>query len=271
MAPKRNTTRRRSSHPDPSTVLTLASRRDLPIKPAEFLARNPVFRVEEFTRAHSDGTRSPRTISASLAYHVRQGHLFNPRRGLYTSTRGVDPWVLGSRLTPDAVIAYDGALSFHKLAGLGYGMSYLTEHRSAPFHYNEVAYTPVKVPLLRHGPDIEIRERAGQALRVTSLARTVVDVLDRLDLLHDPVDLLRTLVETRGLDFDAMLAHVKHLGRRVTAGRLGLYLCSHRDAPRSVLFALEHLIPTSATYFDRRQAGEGHHFFGRWEIGRAHV
>jgi hypothetical protein len=77
-----------------------------------------VFRLETFRDAHVASGRDAQTSASLLRYHVAQGHLVSLRRGLYARVGPLDPWLLGSRLTADAVLAYDGALSFHGLTGL---------------------------------------------------------------------------------------------------------------------------------------------------------
>ncbi len=157
------------------------------LKASDFIARNPIFRFETFVAAHTADGRSPATSAAILRYHVKTGRLHNMRRGLYASVGPLDPWVLGSRLTRDAIIAYDGALSFHKLAGLGHSISFATKERSKPFSWNEVVYSGIRPVYLPD--DVEGCERSGQVLKVTSIECTLVDLLDRLDLAPEPLEL----------------------------------------------------------------------------------
>lgn len=92
------------------------------MRPVEYFARHPVFRFEDFAAAHqADGARQPAASKAALQQHLRAGHLVHLRRGLYAVVpRGasadelrVDPFLLASRLAPDAVIAYHAALQLH--------------------------------------------------------------------------------------------------------------------------------------------------------------
>ena len=56
-------------------------------RPVDFIAQNPVFRLEEFVAAYRDMERSPRSATEELKYHVKTGRLLNLRRGLSTRRR----------------------------------------------------------------------------------------------------------------------------------------------------------------------------------------
>ena len=84
------------------------------MKPVDYFATHSLFRFEEFAAAHREGdARKPTASQAVLRQHLRAGHLVHVRRGLYASVpRGtlsehlqIDPFLLASRLAPDAAIA----------------------------------------------------------------------------------------------------------------------------------------------------------------------
>ena len=100
----------------------------------------------------------------------------------------IDPYLIGSRLTEDAVIAYHAALQYHGRAYcVMHRYTYLTRHRARPFRFQGSDYVPVAVPAaLRAFPDggggvLEISPGGG-GVRVTSLERTLVDVMDAPEL-----------------------------------------------------------------------------------------
>ena len=87
-----------------------------------FFRTHPVFTVEDFAGfLSSDETHNLRTQESLLAYHVKAGNIVRVRRGLYAvvppgasaETYPVDPFLLASRMTNDAVLAYHTALEFH--------------------------------------------------------------------------------------------------------------------------------------------------------------
>jgi predicted transcriptional regulator of viral defense system len=89
------------------------------MRPKDFFAQRSVFRLDELRAALlSSGERSPATVGAILKQHVGAGRLINVRRGLYAvvppaadaASYRVDPFLVASRLTRDAVISHHAAL-----------------------------------------------------------------------------------------------------------------------------------------------------------------
>ena len=240
--------------------------------PAQFIAEHPVFRLEELLAA--DGTRSLAAVKAALGYHVAQGRIVCFKRGLYTrGLRGIDPWLLGSRLTPDAVLAYDGALSFHDVTDLGYGMSLLSRHRVRYLVHNEVCYRTVPPPkalakLADPGGTVVEREREGVMVRVTTLERAFVDCLDRPELGPGLEELCELLQAERHLDLTRMVDYARRLGHPIVAARLGLFAEHHRAWGQAALelAALERMRPSTATRFDPAHRGKAERYVQRWNV-----
>jgi hypothetical protein len=116
------------------------------LKPADFIEQHSVFRFDEFLEAHAAFGASANTTKALLQYHLKSGRLKRPRRGLYTHDADVDPWLLGSKLSADAVIAYEGAMSFHGVWPLAHSIPFFTQERGRQFAFNDVIYRPTEVP-----------------------------------------------------------------------------------------------------------------------------
>lgn len=244
-------------------------------RPSDFFARNPIFRFEEFAAAHEAAGRSSASAASILKHYVRQGRLRHAKRGLYCPPLFPDPWVLGSKLTRDAVIAYDGALSFHGFTELEYGMTIITREQLHYFVFNEVVYRGVRAPSEKGfsgteshetPPSIIEVERSGQTLKVTTRERTLVDVLDRLDLGPRPAELWHLFKTAPGLDHAAMVMHAAKLGRRVTLARLGFFLEQLLGAQHLLVDLLRKSRPRTPTYFDRGDR-RGEHLFERtWNL-----
>ena len=126
------------------------------MKPLDYFATHPVFRLEDFAAAHQAGGRlKPSSSLAIVKQHVRAGNLLHVRRGVYAVVpRGlspdrvvVDPYVLATNLAPDAVVAYHGALQFHgKAHSLARRVPFLTSTKAKPFEFRGTAFVPVPVP-----------------------------------------------------------------------------------------------------------------------------
>jgi predicted transcriptional regulator of viral defense system len=253
------------------------------VKPLDYFATHPVFRFEEFASAHQEGgARKPSASKAILRQHVRAGHLLHVRRGLYAVVpRGtspddlqIDPFLLASRLAPDAVIAYHAALQLHGRAhSLSRRITYLTCTRTKPFEFRRAEFAPVTVPLaLRRLPDqgggiIEV-VRGGLWVRVTTLERTLVDVL------HAPrhgggwEEIWRSLESVEFFDVDAVTDYALELGSAVTVAKVGFFLEQHREElmlEEAHLRRLQEHAPSQPMYLERgkRESGE---LLRRWNL-----
>ena len=106
------------------------------MKPVDYFSTHPLFRFEDFATAHREGdARKPAASQAVLRQHLRAGHLLHVRRGLYAvvprgtlaETLQIDPFLLASRLAPDAVTDYALKLgSAVTVAKVGF---FLEQHR----------------------------------------------------------------------------------------------------------------------------------------------
>ncbi|MEJ2293005.1 MAG: hypothetical protein P8Y05_15020 [Deinococcales bacterium] len=125
------------------------------MRATEFFETHPVFRHEEFLAAHTADGRSSVTSNNLLAQHVASGRLLRVRKGLYATVRKgqdprsamVDPYLLATRLTRDAAVAYHAAMQFH---GRAYSMwrrfHFLTAQRTRPFTFRGMEFVPVRAP-----------------------------------------------------------------------------------------------------------------------------
>jgi predicted transcriptional regulator of viral defense system len=243
----------------------MAARMRKSVRPADFFATHPVFTHSEFVAAHTAGGRSEHTSNALLAQHVAAGRLLRLRRGLYASIppgvdprrHNPDPYLVATKLRPDAVVAYHAALAFH---GRAYSVwnrhAYLTAERVRPFRFHGQEYQAVQAPATvrgRHhlGGGVDLRPHAGGEVRVTTLERTLVDVLDRPDLGGGWEEIWRSLEMIEFVDVTELVRYARLLDSAVTAARVGFFLEQHRDAwmvDAHHLVQLEKLAPTQPRY-----------------------
>jgi predicted transcriptional regulator of viral defense system len=214
------------------------------MKPTDFFAKHPVFRFEEFRAAHqAAGGRSPETTGSVLKQHVAAGNLLNVRRGLYArvpdgataATFRVDPYLLASRLSEDAVIAYHSALQLlGKAHSQSQRLTYLSARRAKPFVFQDTEFVAVLVPVsLRKLPDLggglRDEHRQGLSVRVTGYERTLVDVLDAPEHGGGWEEIWRSLESVEFFDLDAVVDYVLELGSALTVARVGFFLEQHRE------------------------------------------
>jgi len=241
--------------------------------PQRFFEAHPVFRTEEFVRAHAAHGRSPVTSAHVLAQNVSRGRLIRVRRGLYATVPSganpehflPDPYLVASRVREDAVLAYHTALAFHGHAYSDWSrFQYVSDNRPRPFTHRGVEYVAVTAPLaVRNAPDrggeLVERPHAGLTVRVTSLARCVVDLLDAPEHGGGWEEIWRSLEMIEFVDLDAVIRYATRLGTALTIARVGFFLDQHREAWKvrdDHLHALSALRPAQPTYLDRdRETG----------------
>jgi predicted transcriptional regulator of viral defense system len=241
--------------------------------PRQFFETHPVFRTEEFVWAHTAGGRSPITSARVLSRNVSRGRLIRVRRGLYATVPSgadlerflPDPYLVASRAREDAVLAYHTALAFHGRAYSDWSrFQYITAERTRAFSHRGVEFVAVTPPLAVRGvPDrggeIVERPHAGMTVRVTSLARCVVDLFDAPEHGGGWEEIWRSLEMIEFVDLDAVVRYATRLGSALTVARVGFFLDQHRDVWKvrdDHLSALSTLTPAQPRYLGRdREAG----------------
>jgi len=237
----------------------------------DFFAGNPVFSHEEFITARVAATGASRhTTNNLLAHHLAAGHLMRVRRGLYaTVPRGVrpdaasvDPYLVATKLTNDAVVAYHAALQYHgKAYSLWSRYAYLTRHRARPLEFRGSRFLPVQFPvavrsLPGSGSGVVEQRHAGGRVRVTTLERTLVDVLDAPEHGGGWEEVWRSLESVEFFELDAVVSCALELGSALTIARVGFFLAQHREAfmvEDGHLAALRAHAPAQPRYLDRRR------------------
>jgi predicted transcriptional regulator of viral defense system len=184
------------------------------------------------------------TLQNSLAYHRQQGHIIHIRRGLYYSvpqgmdstTYPVDPFLVASKIAPDAVLGYRTALAiFGKLHTLSNEFIYLsTKLEKGPYTFQDVRYRKVSIPtpLKKKNKErfgVTSVDRLGQEVFVTSLERTLVDVLDRPNLCGSWEEIWRSLESIEYFNVEEILHYALLLGNSTTTAKLGFFLDTHRE------------------------------------------
>lgn len=221
--------------------------------PSAFIAQHTSFTLDELRAAYRQMKRDPRSARDLVAYHLAQGNILSVRRGVYAAPRGVDPFALANRMAEDAVLAYDGALFFHRRDVFNHSIHYLTAHRPPTIDWNEIVYTAVHSPdRLACGGLLEGATASGQPLRVTGFEETLVDCLDRLELGPGVEVLWDVIKDSPFIDVARATKHWVRLGRSpLLASRLGVFLQANRRVGDGELHALENGCLQKPTYFQR--------------------
>lgn len=238
---------------------------------AEFFDGTPVFTRAEFEAARTEtARRSPRTTDSLLRRYVADGRLLRVRAGLYAVVpRGaaaaaapVDPYLVATKLAPDATLAYHAALQFWgKAYSVWQRFHFVTETSTRALRFRGLEFVPVTVPLpLRQLPTSERyvteQRHAGGTVRLSTLERTLVDVLDVPSNAGGWEEVWRSLEMVEFFDLDAVASYAVKLGSALTAARVGFFLEQHREAlmvEDKHLEPLRRLRPRQPRYLDARR------------------
>jgi len=245
------------------------------MKIEDFFHRRPIFTNEELAEfLASRKAHGPRTQESLLAYYTKIRRVVRVRRGLYAvvppganpETYSFDPFLLATKMTRDAALAYHTAL---EVQGKAYSvlqfLTYLSSKPLRPVAYRSQLYRGVKFPqtLLRKGKEnfsVVRIERSGLEVRVTSLERTFVDVLDRPSLSGSWEEIWRSLESVEFFDLDKVVEYSLLLENATTAAKVGFFLEQHREVlmvTEAHLKPLRDLRPQQPHYLERgrRKAG----------------
>lgn len=238
---------------------------------ADFFATHPVFTHEEYLAARgARGDRSPRTADSLLTRNAAAGKVVHVRRGLYAAvpagaspdTFQVDPFLLATKLAPDAAVAYHAALQFRgKAYSVWHRLSVLTRSHVRPLVFQGSEFVGVRPPRALDGlPDlgggVATEPHAGGSVRVTTFERTLVDVLDAPVLAGGWEEVWRSLEMVEYFDLAAVIAHTLARSSALTTARVGFFLDQHREelfVEEQHLAGLRKHAPRQPRYLDRRR------------------
>jgi predicted transcriptional regulator of viral defense system len=102
-------------------------------------------------------------------------------------------------------------------------------------------------------------ERRGLPCRVTTLERTLVDVLDRPALAGGLEEVWRSPANVPLVDLDVVVDYVRLFAQATLAAKVGFFLEQHQQSlgvPRDALERLRRLRPKQPHYLDRRLGGK---------------
>jgi predicted transcriptional regulator of viral defense system len=238
-----------------------------------FIGSHPVFRLDDLAQAFPHRARA--SLTSALQHQVNLGTLHNLHRGVYTRLPDahLDPWLLGSRLTPAAVVAQEGALAFHHLCKPTTRIPLVSRTRLLEIELLGHRYVSLRYPWgrdedrdglfellgLTHG------DRQGLKLAVQCPERAFVDCADRLEHLGGLEWLAGVFLETRELHPNRLADFALKLGSHIAIARIGLLMEAHEQLQhaRSAIARLEREHPASPTIFDPAYR-EGGRLVPRW-------
>jgi predicted transcriptional regulator of viral defense system len=239
----------------------------------DFFSAHPVFTREEFAHfLRGRLVKSARTTESHLLRYLTSGRIGRVKRGVYFSAgpgetaenASLDFLLVASRLTSDGVLAYHTALEAHGYAqSLFERLYFLTTSKAKALTFRGGHFIPVSpsAALRRKKKPFTLStevERRGLPCRVTTLERTLVDVLDRPDLAGGLEEVWRSLSSVPLFDLNVVVNYVRLCGQATLAAKVGFFLERRQAAlgvPRTVLERLRRMRPKQPHYLDRKLGG----------------
>lgn len=251
------------------------------MKVKQFFETHPVFRYEEFAGFMASlGTDRPESWRQQLNYHQKAGHLIHIRKFLYavkpmlSQDPWIDPYLLASKVTADAIIAYHSALELHGIAYTTFNeFTILSARQILPFTYvaqriRSVSHPKILVKNSHTEFGVKVINRGGMAIKLTCLERTIVDVLDRPDLGGGWEEIWRSLDHVTQLDADKIVEYVLLLKNSTTVAKVGFFLEQrpiHLAVDKKQIQKLLPYISKQPHYMSRNHRSEGK-YIEKWQL-----
>lgn len=215
------------------------------MKIEQFFFEHPVFRHEEFAHWKATyGHMQAHSLNSALQYYAKTGRIVSIRRKLYAVIPPnvsaedliVDPYLVAGNATQDAVLGYHTAL---ELMGASYStfgqFTYISEEKSKPFEYQDRWYQSASLPIALQREqkpfiNIEVINRQGVNLRITSAERTFVDILDRIELCGGWEEVCRSINNLAVLDISKIIEYCLLLENACLSAKVGYFLSQRQGA-----------------------------------------
>lgn len=183
-------------------------------------------------------------------------------RGSYAE----DPVIVAAHLVKPYFLSYYTALALHGLAQQAASQVYVTTTKQAKvLSYKGSVIRPVRLPE-RAFFGIEHVEYRGEKVAVSNLERTVVDVLSMPQYAGGYEEIIRCLMDARGVKWDRLLDYIKRTGKRILLNRTGYVfelLRQQVGTPDAFLEKLQALLSKNTYYFEKGKSGK---FVGKWRV-----
>jgi predicted transcriptional regulator of viral defense system len=227
------------------------------------------------------GTYSRRSRDRALAALCASGKLVRVQRGLYAraTPQGGEPdsYHVASYLSPDAVLGLRTALEVHAVvapdpAQCTYFAHLTKAGRGRTWRGTRMYRMAHPTALLRAGREFVetaiVDGRGGGQMRVATIERAFVDLLDRPRLTPGWPTVIQVLGAIPALDLDRVVQYVAYLDNATTAAKTGWILERYQErlgVTADVLWRLEQMRPRRPHYLSRSQRVSGR-VVTRWNL-----
>ena len=236
----------------------------------KFFYEHPVFRHKEFT----DWKLAQRAIQATsvnmaLSYYLKTGQNAQIHRGLYAvvppnqtkQTLSVDSYLIAAKSAVDAILSHHTALELHGIAYSSFGQfTYQTTQKNKPFEFQGQWFQAITHPTALQKKEntllgTQTINRQGLDITITNLARTFVDILDRVELCGGWEEVCRAINNMSVLNLDEAIGYCLLHDNARLAAKVGYFLEQRRGAFAATDTQLKKLLrakPPSPQYASKR-------------------
>lgn len=255
----------------------------------QFFDKFQVFRLEEFNEfiasKRSDGNIDLSTRNNLLAHYVKQQRLVRIKKGIYQvippgefpEYYTVDPYLLTSKLTDDAILSHHTALEVYaKAYSIFNTYNYWTKKEVRhPFTYQGIKFKSIQQPkiLIEKKQELfgtKLIYRKDQSLRITSFERTLVDILERPKLAGGWEEIWKSLAFIDFFDIDEVFQYCSLLENATTFAKVGFYLEQNQQrlaVTNEELDKFSKYIPKSPHYIERiKSTHQSRTLLKRWNL-----
>lgn len=241
----------------------------------KFFASHPVFTKKEFIVFQKQvGSKNLTTIAALLHYHERSGNILHIRRGLYASIPmsseknifQVNPYLVAGKISDDSVLAYHTALD---IQGFSYSVFhnyyFITNQAIRPFEFQNIFYQPIQ-KYSDYG--IVTINREGLDIRVTSIERTFVDLLDYPEYGGGWGEICSSFTLIPLLNIEQVIKYALSLHNATLVSKVGFFLEQYREkflVTDPQLALLQAKKPLNKHYLERSKRTPGN-LIKKWNL-----
>lgn len=248
-----------------------------------FFYEHPLFRREEFAAwKAAQGTPEPHAVDESLRHHLKSGRIVRLRRELYAVVPPgqspeafvADPYLIAGKAATDSLLAYHTALELHGLAySIFHQFTFLTRHKIKPFICQQQRFQSIAIPIaLRQQKSedfgVTIINRQGVDIKLTSIARTFVDILDRAEISGGWEEVCRAINAIAVLNIHEVIAYCLKLRSARLVAKVGFFLERRQGAFAVSEKQLQELVeakPKAPEYLYKRKFQDGV-FIKKWNL-----
>lgn len=254
----------------------------------QFFYEHPIFSFDTFYDFKcKSGSSKKENAHQALHHYIKTHKIISLRRELYAvvppnvsssneilETFFIDPYQLAASVSSDSILAYHTALELH---GVSYSnfqrFTFYSAKKIKPFEYQGQLFQPVsQINVLekinKENIFVISENRGGMTIKLTSLSRTYVDVLDRPDLCGGWEEVCRSISNISVVDIDEIIDYCLLLGNSVLCAKVGFFLEQRGGAFAINKDQLNRLIlnrPKSPCYLERRNSGPSK-FIKKWNL-----